>query len=286
MTLDSGDKDDGKVTGDVLQYLGPTSQTGVEDDTGVDTYALRFMMRSQPTSTQTFDTSYSRLTWDYAGADEVWFWMDLTDVELKGLSFRLRANEKYWVDWNEYYRDGDYLDEYNRMGDIVYSTKGYTGTDGYVYVQREDGGWDKVNLTNGTIDLGNFRGYVRVPIDFICSETASYANVSNQEIGVGTKRMSGNSVDKPNIDSWLNTLYLGSVLVDPAGTNIRDALLMQHRAYASKSGIRGWGDKHLWTVFGPSTTTYFKKYEFSDATDAEKAAIGSMIAAGLGDDDA
>ena len=85
----------------------------------------------------------------------------MTQAAVTGLSFRLRANEKIWIDWNEFYQSNPYLTSANRMGDIVYSTKGYTGGDAYIYVQRADGGWQKQMMkADGKVDLGYFKGYV------------------------------------------------------------------------------------------------------------------------------
>ena len=251
MTFDSGDKDDGKVTGDVLQYLGPTPQTGVEDDTGVDTYALRFKMYQQPTSKQTFDTSYSRQTWDFAGADEIWFWMDLMDVQLEGISFRLRAQEKEILGWGS----AKVEDNGNKIGSIVYSTIGttadtYEGEDPYVWIQREDGGWSKMVLTNGTFDLGNFKGYVRVPIEFMCSETDAVVTANNEyftkttnnkndllahidsSFPNDTQKAEATAQTNINVDNFFNTnVKLNSVVVDKAGTPVNEALLLQYRLY-------------------------------------------------------
>ncbi len=250
MTYDSG-SDDGAVTGGVLQYLGSTPQVGVEDETGKDTNALRFMMRSQPTSTQTFDTSYSRQTWDYVGADEVWFWMDLTDVELKGLSFRLRAQEKEIKGWGDG-NTGNVETLGDRGGSIVYSTKGttkagYTGEEPYVWVQREDGGWKKVMLkADGTLDIGDFKGYIRVPIEFMCSETDAVITARNDAFNVQTNQQdnllafidssdpSDEQIATATAQSIANIngyFMIPSTVVDPAGTCVTDALLLQKRVY-------------------------------------------------------
>ncbi len=282
MTYDSG-SDDGSVTGGVLQYLGSTPQVGVEDETGKDTNALRFIMRSQPTSTQTFDTSYSRQTWDYVGADEVWFWMDLADVELTGLSFRLRTNEKMWMEWNG---DDETLNTEQRAGSIVYSTKGtakagYTGEAPYVWIQREDGGWKKVMLkSDGTLDIGNFKGYIRVPLSFICSETDSYVDISNQELAVGTNRKSGNSINESAINTWLQSMTFGKITVDPAGTCITDALLIHRRGLLSSSGFLSMGTRHLFLYDSISGITHLTRgYPNNPAPDYSKT--GYMLAVPL-----
>lgn len=280
----------GVVSGGCIQLGAAENQTGVEDPTSAtnkDSQGMRVRITGVPAGVeQTFDTAYSRQTWDFTGAKEVWFWLDMTQAAVTGLSFRLRTNEKVWIDWNEFYQSNPYLTSANRMGDIVYSTKGYTGGDAYIYVQRADGGWQKQMMkADGTVDLGYFKGYVRVPLEFFCSETASVVGVSNQELGVGTKRMSGNSVNASNIESWLSSLLFSDVTVDPAGTNINDALLIQHRAYNSKSGALGLGTVHTW-VFNNTGLMQHETTGFDSISDALKNQTAAMIAAGLGESEA
>lgn len=280
MTFDQSDDDTGVATGNALLYMGLAAEAGTEDlsDNVGDTSALRFIMYNQPSGTQTFDTSMSRQTWDFSNATEVWFWMDLSRVELTGISFRLRANEKVWYDWGS---DQDMtVTQKDYMGDIIYSTKGYTGTDGYVWVQREDGGWDKVSLTNGTVDLGNFKGYVRVPIAFICSENASYAQLKNTGFNNGSTDFAtgffSNSLG--NGDSHANGIPITKTLVDAAGTNIKDARLMQHRIVATKTGLGGTGNENYWHF----TNGSWVRNETEGITRGEDA----MIAAGLSEAEA
>lgn len=255
MTFESG-TDDGTVTGSQLLYMGTAAEAGVNDlsDNVGDTSALRFIMNDQPTGTQIFDTSYSRQTWDFKGAEEIWYWMDLTNVELTGLSFRLRTNEKLFVEW----KDGT-IDTVQRAGETIYSTKGtaastYTGEDPYIYVQREDGGWNKVMLKDdGTVDLGNFKGYVRVPLDFICSETDTYVDISNQEFGQSKSFVDWKgAINTSDALAWLSGMTFSSkVLVDNAGTSISDALLIHRRAYKTSSGaFSQYKNTFYWNING------------------------------------
>lgn len=253
--------------GGTLSMFGRTDQTGVENSSGKDSYGYRLRINAQPSATegQRFDTSWSRSLWDFSGAEEIWFWMDLSQVDLQGLSFRLRTNEKRWNDWSSFSRNSnEYLTSVPNDGDdkyssVVYSTKGYTGNDAYVYVQQPDGSWQKVMLTNGALDLGHFKGYVRVPLQFICSETESRIDFSNQSLGEGTDFTSGltNVVQTDNANAWLNSLYFTngegawqSILVDPAGTPVSDALLLQRRTYKSEQGIGGLGGVWVWNFDG------------------------------------
>ncbi len=280
MTFDQSDDDTSVVSGNALLYMGVSAEAGTEDltDNVGDTSALRFIMNDQPSGTQTFDTSMSRQTWDFSNATEVWFWMDLSRVELEGVSFRLRANEKVWYDWGK--DQSMTVTQKDYMGDIIYSTKGYTGTDGYVWVQREDGGWNKVSLTNGTVDLGNFKGYVRVPIQFICSENASYAQLKNTGFNNGSTDFATgwNSATLTNGDNHANGIPITKTLVDVAGTNIKDARLMQHRIVATKTGIGGLGNSNYWHF----TNGAWVRNETEAITRGEDA----MIAAGLSEAEA
>jgi|GEM_PF-7131244 len=280
MTFDQSGTDTGVATGNALNYMGVAAEAGTEDlsDNVGDTSALRFIMYNQPSGEQTFDTSLSRQTWDFSNATEVWFWMDLSNVELSGVSFRLRANEKVWYDWGS--DQSMTVTQKDFMGDIIYSTKGYKGTDGFVYVQRDDGGWDKENLTNGTIDLANFKGYVRVPIKFICSENDSYAQLKNTGFNNGSTDFATGwtSATLTNGDNHANGIPITKTLVDAAGTNIKDARLMQHRIVATKTGIGGMGNSNYWHF----TNGAWVRNQTESITRGEDA----MIAAGLSEAEA
>lgn len=215
-------------------------------------YAMR--IESAPTETvpQVFDVAWSRQTWDPAGASEVWFYVDFSQVSVTGLSFRLRSNDKWFA--QDY--DNDYTDSknaFNRYGDIIYSTvgaaigaskPGYTGEAPYLYLQQADGGWKKVLLSaDGTIDLDHFCGYVSVPLKFMCSETDSIVTASNTEFGVKEPTVDGQKIYKFNDNSGTETRakkyyndvikLANPVVVDPAGTSISDALLVRHYSFTT-----------------------------------------------------
>jgi len=234
---------EGVVNGGVLQVLGQAEQAGVEDPhsaTDKDSYGMRLRITGVPSQQQTFDTAWSRQTWDFSQAEEVWFWLDLTQVDLQGVSFRLRANEKWWDHWasgtvdNKYTVDG----RSDVMGATIFSTAGYTGTDAYVYMQRADGGWQKQVLnSDGTLDIADFKGYVRIPLRFFCSEADSIVNATNENITAG---------GLPKTEAQANSYKLGrDVVIDPAGTCVTDALLLQNLCYSFTSGIFGSNTNHF-----------------------------------------
>lgn len=228
--------------GNHLSVEGRTDGVGVKDTGNSYGYAMRIETAATTDSPQSFDTSWSRQTWDPTGASEIWYYLDFSEVSVTGLSFRLRANEKYFAqDFDNSYSESS--NAFNRYGDIIYSTvgttkAGYMGEAPYLFLQQTDGSWKKVMLNDGTVDLDHFKGYVRIPLQFMCSETDSVVTESNEDFGVN-KPMPDmyvwNSSDKTkaNANKYYNEKIKLSqpVVVDPAGTSISDALLIRRYSF-------------------------------------------------------
>lgn len=238
--------------GNHLSFEGRTDGVGVKDTGDSYGYAMRIESAATTDSPQSFDTSWSRQTWDPKGASEIWYYLDFSEVSVTGLSFRLRSNEKYFAqDFDNSYSESN--NAFNRYGDIIYSTvgttkAGYMGEDPYLFLQQTDGSWKKVMLNDGTVDLDHFKGYVRIPLQFMCSETDSVVTESNEDFGVN-KPMPDmyvwNSSDKTkaNANKYYNEKIKLSqpVVVDPAGTSISNALLIRRYSFrinktATRSG--------------------------------------------------
>lgn len=238
-------------SGDTLNILGPIDQAGEENvSTGVDSKAYGFKISAAPGNgtTQSFSTAWSRQHWIGTDAEEVWYWLDLSQVELTGLSFDLKANGKrygefYWknermfggYDTGRTFNTSPADDAYSL---VTYSTRGtaadtYKGEAPYVYIQQDNGAWEKVMLNNGTIDLGHYKGYVRVPIEFMCSTKATYAEAHNDNFNMGSTAYDIDRAEE-NVKNFFDTQVLfenGPVLVDEVGTPISDALLIQYRVF-------------------------------------------------------
>ena len=228
--------------GNHLSVEGRTDGVGVKDTGNSYGYAMRIESAATTDSPQSFDTSWSRQTWDPTGASEIWYYLDFSEVSVTGLSFRLRSNEKYFAqDFDNDYSESN--NAFNRYGDIIYSTvgttkAGYMGEAPYLFLQQTDGSWKKVMLNDGTVDLDHFKGYVRIPLQFMCSETDSVVTESNEDFGVN-KPMPDmyvwNSSDKTkaNANKYYNEKIKLSqpVVVDPAGTSISDALLIRRYSF-------------------------------------------------------
>lgn len=254
--------------GNHLSFEGRTDGVGVKDTGNSYGYAMRIESAATPDSPQSFDTTWSRQTWDPTGASEIWYYLDFSEVSVTGLSFRLRSNEKYFVqDFDNNYSESS--NAFNRYGDIIYSTvgttkAGYMGEDPYLYLQQTDGSWKKVMLKDGTVDLDHFKGYVRIPLQFMCSETDSVVTDSNEDFGVN-KPVSDmyvwNSSDKTkaNANKYYNEkIKLSqSVVVDPAGTSISDALLIRRYSFRINKTATLSGEYYIdgGTMLAPCMTT-------------------------------
>lgn len=254
--------------GNHLTVGGRTDGVGVKDTGNSYGYAMRIESAATTDSPQSFDTTWSRQTWDSTGASEIWYYLDFSQVSVTGLSFRLRSNEKWFAqDFDNSYTDKN--NAFNRYGDMIYSTvgttkAGYMGEDPYLYLQQTDGNWKKVMLKDGTVDLDHFKGYVRIPLQFMCSETDSVVTDSNEDFGVN-KPVSDmyvwNSSDKTkaNANKYYNEkIKLSqSVVVDPAGTSISDALLIRRYSFRINKTSTLSGEYYIdgGTMLAPCMTT-------------------------------
>lgn len=254
--------------GNHLTVGGRTDGVGVKDTGNSYGYAMRIESAATTDSPQSFDTTWSRQTWDPTGASEIWYYLDFSQVSVTGLSFRLRSNEKWFAqDFDNSYTDKN--NAFNRYGDMIYSTvgttkAGYMGEDPYLYLQQTDGSWKKVMLKDGTVDLDHFKGYVRIPLQFMCSETDSVVTDSNEDFGVKnpvSDMYVWNNSDKTkaNANKYYNEkIKLSqSVVVDPAGTSISDALLIRRYSFRiNKTSLTG-GTYYIdgGTMLAPCMTT-------------------------------
>lgn len=280
--------------GNHLSFEGRTDGVGVKDTGNSYGYAMRIESAATTDSPQSFDTSWSRQTWDPTGASEIWYYLDFSEVSVTGLSFRLRSNEKYFVqDFDNNYSESS--NAFNRYGDMIYSTvgttkAGYMGEDPYLFLQQTDGSWKKVMLKDGTVDLDHFKGYVRIPLQFMCSETDSVVTDSNEDFGVN-KPVSDmyvwNSSDKTkaNANKYYNEKIKLSqpVVVDPAGTSISDALLIRRYSFRINKTSTLSGEYYIdgGTMLAPCMTT---KDGGKTTADSPKRAYIDKTKIGTGED--
>lgn len=280
--------------GNHISFEGRTDGVGVKDTGDSYGYAMRIESAATTDSPQSFDTSWSRQTWDPTGASEIWYYLDFSEVSVTGLSFRLRSNEKYFAqDFDNDYSESS--NAFNRYGDIIYSTvgttkAGYMGEAPYLYLQQTDGSWKKVMLNDGTVDLDHFKGYVRIPLQFMCSETDSVVTDSNEDFGVKnpvSDMYVWNSSDKTkaNANKYYNEkIKLSqSVVVDPAGTSISDALLIRRYSFRINKTSTLSGEYYIdgGTMLAPCMTT---KDGGKTTADSPKRAYIDKTKIGTGED--
>lgn len=280
--------------GNHLSFEGRTDGVGVKDTGNSYGYAMRIESAATTDSPQSFDTSWSRQTWDPTGASEIWYYLDFSEVSVTGLSFRLRSNEKYFAqDFDNSYSESS--NAFNRYGDIIYSTvgttkAGYMGEAPYLFLQQTDGSWKKVMLNDGTVDLDHFKGYVRIPLQFMCSETDSVVTESNEDFGVNKPvpdMYVWNSSDKTkaNANKYYNEkIKLSqSVVVDPAGTSISDALLIRRYSFRINKTSTLSGEYYIdgGTMLAPCMTT---KDGGKTTADSPKRAYIDKTKIGTGED--
>lgn len=253
----------GVVSGGLLQLGGPENQTGIEDPasaTDKDSQGMRTRIIGVPTTQQVFETEYSRQTWDVEGAQEVWFWLDFSQASVTGLSFRLRTQMKGYTTWED-----TTLNQQTNTGisnGILYSTDACADPNMYVYMQRADGGWEKVKMQGGMLNVDRFKGYVRIPLEYFCSTAATYVNGSNRKVGANFSEVEdtwSNSKTQQNLNNYVaanNLKYSEPKVVDEAGTPITKALLLQKAVMKAQGAMN---------------------------TSASSADLGTILAAGVSD---
>lgn len=129
----------------------------------------------------TFTTTWSRGHYDFAGAEEVWFWVDFRDVQFDKIAFNLRVNGKNFNIW--YDGSQDQLSLYGNE----YSTKSVNGANagtlGGIYYQDEAGLWEETTMTDGYLqNFGGYRGFIRIPLQYFVLQTNEYITADNEGI--------------------------------------------------------------------------------------------------------
>lgn len=293
LAADGSITDVGADTGK-FQVGGPATQTGVEDPnstTDVKSTAMRLRITAQPQAgtAQAYETEYSRETWDYSAAEEVWFWVDFSQASVQGVSFHLRSQSKK-LETNQ---DGEIKETNYTLTDILrdgrhgqlFSTAACTLPNMQVQLQRSDGGWDRVAMQNGTLDLDHYKGYIRIPIEYFCSTAPTYADFDNQKVAAGfwDQVIDRGALDTQTLNHQkFKTYYEGfrfaeRPMVDAQGTPIKDALLMQNRAFYSKGGFLGSEARYPTNGTEENATAMLavgiKSAEYTDSNNTRRAYI-------------
>ena len=224
-------------------------------------HAYRFWIRDASSTTPyEWDATWSRQHYDFSlqGTNgnyndaEVWFYVDMSDVEVSKIAFRLTANEKWYLDYidNDRYAKDD--SDFSRYG-TVFSTATAGGanvgtTDKGLYIQTEDGLWEKTSMTNGYFtELSGYKGFVRIPIEYFVLQTDQYIVIDNdlttENIGSDSAHQTYNNNHKfaagetlVRADGSTVTADANGFKVNPAGTPITESLIVWYRETIYSSG--------------------------------------------------
>lgn len=221
-----GQTSDGKASGrDYKVYSGSKIDTnGYLPEMGYDRAdggAYRFWINGEYDGTPySVQTTWSRSHYNFTNAQEVWFYVDFSRVNLTKVAFSLSSNQKVYTTW----RNANNTAKSSSYGDI-FSTASVAGvntgviTEG-LYIQNDDGLWESTSMTDGYFtELSGYKGFIRIPIEyFILQEDQNlmhYSNSVKSEDFGNTLDALGNWV---NSVSFLDSTYDKVILTDTNGT--------------------------------------------------------------------
>lgn len=180
--IDGTSQGDGNDSVDYKVYSG----SGVSVDTPMagigyeKTAGYRFWISDSPSFPYSVQTGWSRSHYNFSNAEEVWFYVDFSRVDITKVAFSLSANEKI----NTYWRDGTQDAESSQYGSL-FSTKAVAGknegiiTDG-IFIQNKDGLWESTSMTDGYFtELSGYQGFIRIPIDYFLLQEDQFITVDN-----------------------------------------------------------------------------------------------------------
>lgn len=208
---------------DTNGYLAETGYNG----TGAYRFWIKEAHDGTPYSVQ---TTWSRSHYDFSNAEEVWFYVDFSRVDVTKIAFSLTANEKI----NTYWRDGTSENENSQYG-TLFSTKAIAGkntgtvTDG-LYIQNADGLWEQTSMTDGYFtDLAGYEGFIRIPIEYFLLQQDQFITVDNTYTA-GWKNSGYSNIDdylnsavflQSNASGWYTTQADGSLLQATTDNNYK-----------------------------------------------------------------
>lgn len=221
-----GQTSDGKASGrDYKVYSGSKIDTnGYLPEMGYDRAdggAYRFWINGEYDGTPySVQTTWSRSHYNFTNAQEVWFYVDFSRVNLTKVAFSLSSNQIVYTTW----RNAKDTAKSSSYGDI-FSTASVAGvntgviTEG-LYIQNDDGLWESTSMTDGYFtELSGYEGFIRIPIEyFILQEDQNlmhYSNSVKSEDFGNTLDALGNWV---NSVSFLDSTYDKVILTDTNGT--------------------------------------------------------------------
>ena len=205
-------------SGSKINTDGYLAEMGYDQTTGG---AYRFWINGEYDGTPySVQTTWSRSHYNFTNAQEVWFYVDFSRVNLTKVAFSLSSNQKTFTTW----KSGKGTSDAANYGDL-FSTASVAGvntgviTEG-LYIQNDDGLWESTSMTDGYFtELSGYKGFIRIPIEyFILQEDQNlmhYSNSVKSEDFGNTLDALGNWV---NSVSFLDSTYDKVILTDTNGT--------------------------------------------------------------------
>ncbi len=179
-------------------------------------------------------TTWSRDHYDFTNAEEVWFYVDLSRVQINKFAFTLSANEKSVEHWRD--DTTNYTSHYGTTFSTAAVAGKNTGTiSNGIYIQNADGLWESTSMTDGYFtNLSGYKGFVRIPIDYFLLQSDQYI-VADNDMGNWESEGNGNA---NSLNAYANKHYFpsGSTLVlQDAEGNTRT---VASETYDSKVGFK------------------------------------------------
>lgn len=112
--------------------------------------------------------------YNYEKAEELWVWVDMTNVKFEKLAFQVRPNDGGIIEDDISWGESDETEVV--FGKYEYSTVNYYEQMGNQEVDiqyvNQDGLWDTLTTQGGYLrDFGNYRGYLRIPVDKLAGKS-------------------------------------------------------------------------------------------------------------------
>lgn len=263
-------------------------------------------------------TTWSRDHYDFKNAEEVWFYVDLSRINVNKFAFTLSANEKSVEHWRD--DTTNYTSHYGTTFSTASAGGKNTGivTDG-IYIQNADGLWESSSMTNGYFThLSGYKGFVRIPLKYFILQTDQYITADNDLAGWSSTSSSednlesyvashhfaaGSTMVVPNSDGTTRTMTTENISynfswsegsydkttadafkVNPAGTSITDALIIYTRnERANWGGFIGIGAKQGQRDMGTmiSDANVVSKSGTTYTVTSPQYAIQDLVSAGV-----
>lgn len=134
------------------------------------------------------DIEYKQDHFRFKDATDLWIWVDTTYVEFDKFAIQVHymdytGEAEWWLSQDVNWGSEPANNIYKRYSEDVYSTIGYAKRNNRavpVYYLNDDGLWDvRYTNTDGYLeDFGHYRGFLRVPVEYLQMRIKTSRNMS------------------------------------------------------------------------------------------------------------